>query len=460
VVKGVKKHLDSGAVNIIDAPPGTSCPVVEAVNGVDVAVLVTEPTLFGLNDLKLAVGLVLEMRVPLGIIVNRSDGTDKLIQDYADSVRVPVVGRIPFSRDYAETYSSGDILATKFPELKENLLNIYENIKQVADLPVPEKVELEELKSSGDAKPFEPEMIGDADDYCELTVISGKGGTGKTTVTASLAVLSENKVLADCDVDAADLHLLLKPEIYEQKDFSGGKIATIDHLKCFGCGKCADACRFKAIELGGPGNDLIAQTYKIDELSCEGCGLCLQVCPASAISDHDKINGKFYVSGTVQGPMVHARLGLAEDNSGKLVSKVRGRATGIAEKGRARWILADGPPGTGCPVIASVAGTDLVLAVTEPTVSGVHDLERVLELVKHFGVKAMVVINKCDLNREMAALIKEKSASIGAEVIAEIPFDSNVNKALAAGKTVVDYGEGPAAEVMNKIWNIIKEKLG
>ncbi|MDX9981130.1 MAG: 4Fe-4S binding protein [Lentisphaeria bacterium] len=453
VVRAVKAHLDPKAINIIDASPGTACPVVGAVQGADAVLLVTEPTPFGLNDLKLAVGLTLKMGVPTGIVVNRSNGEDRIIADYAAEVGLPIAGRIPFRREYAEAYSGGAILVERFPELRQNLLDIFDHLKTACP-PVPG----EEIwnVAAGETKPFEK---GTAESYREVTVISGKGGTGKTTVVASLAQLAEYQILADNDVDAADLHLLLAPTVREVHDFVGGEKAEIDPAACFGCGKCAELCHFHAIRLDGPGNDLVRQTYRINPLACEGCGLCIRVCPVQAISSRDNVTGNWCVSATANGPMVHARLGIAEENSGRLVAQVRSRAGELAGELKRELIFGDGPPGTGCPVIASVSGTDLVLIVTEPTVSGVHDMERVLSLAKHFGVPVAVVVNKADLNPEQARHIGDIARENRARVIGSIPFDRVVNDALMAGKTVIDYGESRAEKAIRDIWLELKTIL-
>ncbi len=456
VVRKVKEYVNPGAVNIIDASPGTACPVVEAIQGADVAVLVTEPTPFGLNDLKLAVGLTLQLRVPTGIVVNRSDGADRIIADYADSVGIPILGRVPFRRKYAEVYSRGGILVSEFHDLRENLLAIYANIKQLKGTEAPAVPTMEDIPVKKGNFPNRQTAPGT---YRELTVISGKGGTGKTTVVGSLAVLAEDSVLADNDVDAADLHLLLAPTTYEAHDFQGGNEASIDSTKCTGCGKCAELCHFDAIRPDGPANDFAEMTYRIDPLACEGCTLCAYVCPVDAVVITPAINGRWFVSQTSCGPMVHARLGIAEENSGKLVTKVRIRAAELAHKLGHERILGDGPPGTGCPVIASVSGADLVLIVTEPTVSGVHDMERVLALAAHFRVPSVVVINKADLNNEQTARIRFIAEKAGSRVIAHIPFDRNVNDALMAGKTVIEHGKGPACKAMHKVWNALQKEL-
>lgn len=453
VVRGVKEYIDPGEINILDASPGTACPVVEAVEGADAVILVTEPTPFGLNDLKLALSLALKVGVPTGIIINRSDGKDTIITEYADAVGIPVAGRIPFKREYAEAYSSGLLIAEKFPELQENLLSIFDNLATAKPAPP-----AEEHFKIHEGKPEAFEM-GSSQHYKEISVISGKGGTGKTTVVASLAQLAEDKILADDDVDAADLHLLLAPTVYEGHDFIGGKKATIDPDMCTGCGMCAEACHFGAILKNGGENAGTNVKYRIEQLLCEGCGLCPLVCPEGAISNEQKVTGRWYVSRTEYGPMVHAKLGIAEENSGRLVTQVRNRAAELAKNLKKELILGDGPPGTGCPVIASVSGTDLVIIVTEPTVSGVHDMERVLQLSAHFRVQACIVINKADLNDEQAGRIEKIASRHAARVIGRIPFDHSVNNALMAGKTVVEYGESRAKEAILQIWGKLQEAI-
>lgn len=453
VVRAVKEYIDSHAINIVDASPGTACPVVAAIKGADVALLVTEPTPFGLNDLKLAVGLTLKLGVPTGIIVNRSDGEDRLIAEYAQAVGIPIAGRIPFKREYAEVYSGGKILVDWFPELRKNLLDIHDNLLTGRPpLPADEVFEL----AKGEPAPF---TKGSAEAYKEITVISGKGGTGKTTVVGCLAGLAKNKVLADNDVDAADLHLLLTPTVRESHDFVGGTKARIDPAKCTGCGKCAELCHFDAIRKDGPANSKVSATFRIEPLACEGCGLCPRVCPVEAITSEENVTGRWCVSATSCGPMAHARLGIAEENSGRLVAQVRNRAAQLAEELKQELIVGDGPPGTGCPVIASVSGTDLVVVVTEPTVSGVHDMERVMKLAAHFRVPAVVVINKADLNTEQAQRIEEIAEANGSRVIGRIPFDRAVNDALMAGKTVIEYGKGNAEEAIRGVWVRLQEAL-
>jgi len=367
---------------------------------------------------------------------------------------VPIIGRIPFRRAYAETYSRGDLLLNFHPELEETLLEIYERAKAVAAGPAQEPPEEEEFECPEAAPPRTAGRA--AGSYREMTVISGKGGTGKTTVVASLAALLDDEVLADCDVDAADLHLLLEPQVREGEDFVGGLKATISPEACTGCGRCAEMCHFDAIEPVTFDEDGRPLTYQVDELACEGCGLCGYVCPVGAIEVSSAVTGRSFISETKCGMLSHARLGIAEENSGKLVTHVRNRAGDLASEEGAARILGDGSPGTGCPVIASISGVDLALIVTEPTVSGVHDLERVLELTRHFGVRALICINKCDLNAEQAGRIREMARLTDARVVGEVPFDEEVNEALMNGWILSTRGTGPAARAIRQLARTLK----
>lgn len=282
----------------------------------------------------------------------------------------------------------------------------------------------------------------------QLTVVSGKGGTGKTTITAAFAALARNKVMADGDVDAADLHLILNPSIKKQEPFYGGKVPHLDREKCDECGLCEEHCRFNAIH-----------NYTIDLISCEGCGVCSQVCPQKAITMQTNLCGQWFLSETRFGPLVHARLGIAEENSGKLVTLVRQQARLVAEREGKSLIVIDGPPGIGCPVIAAITGVDLLLVVTEPTLSGIHDLERVLGVASHFNVPAMVCINKMDINRDNTDRIKNYCHQKDIEMVGGIPYDPIVTKAMVAGKSVVEFGDGLVAFEIKKIWEKMRVSL-
>jgi len=294
----------------------------------------------------------------------------------------------------------------------------------------------------------------------EVVIISGKGGTGKTSITAAFAALAENAVLADCDVDAADLHLVLSPKIRQQFDFSGGKAAAIEPDKCVGCGKCAALCRFDAVSLTGPGNSLIGKTYQIDPIACEGCKVCVEFCPVDAITFEPAINGQWFISDTRFGPMVHAKLGIAQENSGKLVTLIRRRAKEIAIEQKRNVILVDGSPGIGCPVIASITGADVVLVVTEPTLSGQHDLRRVAELTRNFGIKTLVCINKADINPKMCEQITEDAKTIGLQAVGVIPYDDAFTKAQIMKATITEYTGGKIAETIKALWRQIVYATG
>jgi len=290
----------------------------------------------------------------------------------------------------------------------------------------------------------------------ELVVISGKGGTGKTSIVAAFAALAEKAVLADCDVDAADLHLILKPEVKYRENFSGGKEASIRIDDCVGCGKCFELCRFDAIsKISQNGRD----KFIIDPIGCEGCGLCFAFCPVEAIDYEEKINGEFFISDTRFGPMVHAHLGIAQENSGKLVTLVRKNAKRIAEKKRRKLIIIDGSPGIGCPVIASIAGTDAALIVSEPTLSGLHDLERVMELAKHFGIKALLCINKFDINAEMSQRIEAVAREAAVPTVGKLPYDDAFTHAQVQGKSIVEHCDGPLSENIRTLWTEVLERL-
>ncbi len=282
----------------------------------------------------------------------------------------------------------------------------------------------------------------------QMTVVSGKGGTGKTTVLGSFAVLAENKVLADCDVDAANLYLLLHPKVEEQKDFYGAKVAFRDEEKCIHCGMCELRCRF----------DAISSEY-VNQHACEGCGLCTFVCPAHALILETVKSGEYYLSETEYGPMAHAKLVPGGESSGRLVTVVRQEAENIALRDGRALILIDGPPGIGCTATASLTDVDLALIVTEPTLSGMHDMERVIALAEHFRHRAAVIINKADLNPENSAGIRAFAEDHGIPVIGEIPFDETVTHAIAAGKPLVEFSDGPAASAVRQAWERVESVL-
>jgi len=275
----------------------------------------------------------------------------------------------------------------------------------------------------------------------ELLVISGKGGTGKTSIAASFAVLADGKVLADCDVDAADLHLLLEPSVRETHEFYGGQVARITE-DCQRCGLCEDVCRFDAIS-----------DFEVNPFCCEGCGLCYRLCPHDAIVLEDELSGHWYISDTAYGPLVHAKLGIAQENSGKLVTRVRRKAAELARDTGAGLIITDGPPGTGCPVIASISGVDLALMVTEPSIAGFHDLRRAIEVARGSGVQSAVCINKWDLDEEKASEIEEFCSREGIDVVGRIPFDPAMTRSMVDGSPVVLWEDAPAAAAIREVYD-------
>ncbi len=282
----------------------------------------------------------------------------------------------------------------------------------------------------------------------QLTILSGKGGTGKTTLTASFAVLARNAVLGDCDVDAPDLHMLLHPEVIRTQEFKGSKLAVVDKAKCDNCGFCREKCRF----------DAITETIEVDPIACEGCGLCAAICPIDSITMTERVSGYAYISKTKYGFMAHALLSPGEANSGKLVTLVRQNAKLLSEKENSDLVIIDGPPGIGCPVIASVTGVDLGLVITEPTMSGIHDLQRALQLLKHFNVKPLVSINMYDINKfntnRILGFCKENSI----EVVGSIPFNPKVTEAMVKGQTIIEYApESDVAKEIEKIWKSCKD---
>ncbi len=284
----------------------------------------------------------------------------------------------------------------------------------------------------------------------ELVVISGKGGTGKTTLLAAFASLAHNKVLCDADVDAADLHLIVDPHIRERHDFQSGHTAVIDPDACTGCGLCRDICRY----------DAISPDFQVDPISCEGCGVCYSLCPEKAIAFPVNTCGEWFISDTRFGPMAHARLGIAEENSGKLVTLIRKQGKALAESKGLELLLTDGPPGVGCPVIASLGGATAVLIVAEPSVSGAHDMERVAQLAAAFKIPAMVCINKFDLNPDQGKAIESFAAQKNIAVMGRIPFDPLFTKAMVIGKTLFEYnGDSTGAAAVRSIWGKVANRL-
>jgi MinD superfamily P-loop ATPase len=286
----------------------------------------------------------------------------------------------------------------------------------------------------------------------EIVVLSGKGGTGKTSLTAVFASLMSKAVLVDCDVDAANLHLLLNPLVEERHDFVGGAKARVDTTACNGCGLCIEGCRFEAIRL----NDVVAV---VNPLHCEGCGICARICPVDAISIETRVCGQWFLSRTRNGPMFHARLAPGQDNSGKLVSTLRQSARTLAHQNGAAWILVDGPPGAGCPVISSLTGGDYVVMVTEPTLSGSSDLRRAVAVADHFRVPTGIIINKADINPEIASRIEEYAAATGRDVLGRICYDPAFTRAQLSGSSVLQAAGADLRLCLESVWRAVERAV-
>jgi len=293
----------------------------------------------------------------------------------------------------------------------------------------------------------------------ELVILSGKGGTGKTSLVGSIAALAEGNVLVDADVDAANLHLITRPDIKEKSSFIGGKEAVIDQAECNNCGVCLDYCRFDAIALKNSTDGSKAKKYLIDPIKCEGCGVCASFCPVDAIEMKDRVSGEWYVSDSRLGPMVHGHLGVGQGNSGKLVTVLREKAREVAREKGQDLIIVDGPPGIGCPAIASLNGADYVLIVTEPTLSAFHDLDRLLSLTNHFKIRTCICINKYDINAKVAGQIEEYASKKGASVMGRINYDPAISKAQADRTTLMEYISNDTTAQVRELWKNIKDLL-
>jgi len=440
-------------INILDAPPGTACPAVTAVKNTDLCVLVTDPTPFGRHDLQLAVNMVRTLNQEPVVIVNRAHYPDELLRDYCQKAEVQIIGEIPDDRSIARIYSRGELVVEQDPFYYELFTDLAEKILDLGQRKQPARQEPtgQDIPAAAD----NPVMAGgrSASVEEELVIISGKGGTGKTSLAAAFAALSGEMVLADCDVDASNLPLLLKPEIMESGPFSGGYQAQINQELCTACGICWEYCRFQAINKNN-------STYEINPLDCEGCALCALSCPQKAVQLHPAINGRWYTSRIRFGVMAHAQLGLAEENSGRLVTLTRNKGGELASFRQENRVLIDGAPGTGCPVIASLTGARLALIVTEPTLSGWHDLKRITDLTQFFGVNTAVVINKADINPELAEQIENYCARQEIVCLGRLPYDEQMTRAQVEGKTIVEYApHSPLADKIREIWPAIKDLL-
>jgi MinD superfamily P-loop ATPase len=447
LIKHIQNHADN-MLTILDSPPGTSCAVVQTIRSADRVVLVSDPTRFGLHDLKLSVHLCRQMDIKPLVIVNRAGiGDLDQFRRWCQSVNVPVIAEIPDDRAIAECYSKGLLPVDHIDALKP----IFAQIAEKLTAPETESNQpIAENHANGTVFHESPgENTAPAETFAacakplEITVVSGKGGTGKTSLSACFAQLASG-VIADCDVDAADMHLLLAPRVLQSDDFSGGRVMSIDPDRCVACGACVTICQWDAVTQDG-------KTVTIDADACEGCGACMQICPTGAIVTRPTLDGRAYWSDTRFGRLSHAVLEPGKENSGKLVTLVRN--TAAQRSNGASIAVLDGSPGTGCPVIASVGGTALAVIVTEPTVSGLHDLKRIGELTRHFNIPAGVIINKADLNASVRDDIAQYTREQNAALLGELPYDKTFIDAQQQGQTILEYQpDGPLADAVRAIW--------
>jgi MinD superfamily P-loop ATPase len=455
LIKKVKHHIGDG-INILDSSPGTACPVVETVKNTDLCVLVTDPTPFGIHDLKLAVDMCRELNQEPVVVVNRAEYLNDNLKTYCQNESLEVIGEIPDDRRIAECYSVGNLAVEELPQYRDLFHNMAQKMIQVAqqERPVRQKTKTADQNKQTNAytkSAFQNDSSG-TPKAKELVVISGKGGTGKTSLVASFCALNQKMAIADCDVDAADLHLILQPEIKEKGVFSGGDTAQIDPFKCTGCGKCMRQCRFDAIQ------EIVKDrktVYAIDDMSCEGCGVCCLVCPVDAVRCEPAVNGEWFISETRFGPMSHAKLGIAEENTGRLVTLVRNNKDKLAKHRHIENAIIDGSPGTGCPVIASITGANYALVVTEPTVSGIHDMKRILDVIRFFRVPSGVVVNKSDLNTDKAEEIRAIAKENDSDFLGMIPYNKQITEAQVKGVSVVEYANGEITRKIQSVWQKI-----
>jgi len=368
---------------------------------------------------------------------------------------------VPNDREIARAYSRGELAIDALPSLRSLFLGLFDKLVllagQVPKRHVTHRDLAEPMTEAHAGLPSETLQLGRKNDVPELVVISGKGGTGKTSITASFFALAHKTAVADCDVDAADLHLVLDPVVRRRWPFAGGSTAVVDPRKCTGCGLCAEHCRFDALRTQAGEATL---TYEVDAIGCEGCGVCVDICPEDAIELTSSAGGEWFVSDTRHGPMAHARLGIAQENSGKLVSLVRREGKALAVLKHRELLICDGSPGIGCPVIASIAGARMVLVVTEPTLSGLHDLRRVAELTRQFHIKTAICINKADINPELSDRIESEAAALGLDVLGRIRYDDSVTTAQVRRRSVVEIEPSAAGADIRALWERVRDALG
>lgn len=449
LIERIKQEIKNDLA-VLDSPPGTSCAVVNTINDADVVVLVSDPTRFGQHDLKLSVHLCKQMGIMPVVIINRAGIGDKgQLTAWCKAEGIEVIAEIPDDRTIAELYSKG-LLPTEHLEHIERLFaDIAARLLKVStnrEIAVPTAGSNSNLFLDSDRSFNNTVTEQTPTAVNEITIVSGKGGTGKTSLSACFAQLQQT-VITDCDVDAADVHLLLEPEILESDQYQGGRVMSIDPDKCVGCQQCVDVCQWQAISIQDNG-------VGIDPDRCEGCGSCKLICGVDAIDETKSNDGRWYFSSTRFGKMSHATLEPGKENSGKLVTLLRKNTSEKIIANDNPTVVLDGSPGTGCPVIASIGGAKAAIIVTEPTTSGLHDLKRILELTNHFKITSGVVINKCDLNPDVTNQIKDCAKDLKASILGQLPYDSVFIDAQQESKTVLEFApESKVSKEIKSIWN-------
>jgi MinD superfamily P-loop ATPase len=453
------KQAGDNVLTILDSPPGTSCAVVNTINDADIVVLVSDPTRFGRHDLMLSVHLCRAMGIQPLVLINRAGiGDLDGLRRWCKAENLPILGEIPDDRSIAECYSRGLLPSEHLDSVKELFADIAGKLRA---LPKPANTKPSATNNTKNESIFfdthhlsaTPTQTESTASPVEITIVSGKGGTGKTSLAACFAQLART-VVADCDVDAADMHLLLEPQVIQAEPFIGGRVMAIDPRACTVCGQCVDICQWNAITKTN-------NTVAVHPDRCEGCGACMEICPVDAVHSTPTRDGRWYWSAVRCGRMSHATLEPGRENSGKLVTLVRKNAAQKNTASDESIIILDGSPGTGCPVIASVGGAKAAVIVTEPTVSGLHDLLRILELTEHFNIPAGIIVNKADINTQVTDQILQLAAKRGARLLGQLPYDPVFLDAQQSGKTVLEYQPtGRCSMHIQNIWNNIKIMTG
>ncbi len=457
LIEKLKKRMNDG-LWLLDSPPGTSCAVVNTIQDADRVILVGDPSPFGMHDLSLSVRLCHSMGITPEVIINRVGIADiHPVTSYCKENDAEIIGFIPDDIRIAQAYSKGELAIETIPEVRD----LFEELADRLMKTPPPKITLETLDEDEgfvvpenylpkqDQQALAGPPTAGANKPKEITIVSGKGGTGKTSLSACFAQLCDS-LIADCDVDAADLHLILSPQTQKSGLFFGGRVMTIDPDLCKACGRCLDACTFHAIHNDG-------KNFQVNHAACEGCGACMVVCPYNAVTTEPTLDGRWILSDTRFGPMSHAELEPGRENSGKLVSIVR-KNLSISDEPSPVPAILDGSPGTGCPVIASITASAGAVVVTEPTVSGLHDLKRILDLCRHFRITAGVIINKADINPQVNEQIEQYLRDTDTALLGCLDYDNDFHRAQENKQTLLEYAPDSAtSRKIREIWQKIME---